>query len=158
MSRSRVAAAVAAAGVIAMPAPHAPAAVGASPPLPAAPTTGPCPPGYYVSPDDLTECLPPTPGNMFVSIAASTTTGQAGWGSGGSMEEADRIAVAQCTANTNSVCSVVTNAGNGCVAYAVDAATRTIGGGAGPDPASAAADALLGLANGEVLTVQCARP
>ena len=117
-----------------------------------------CPPGYFVSPDDLTVCLPPTPGNDFVSIAASTTNGAAGWGSGSSFEDADRIAVAQCVANTGSVCSVVVNAGNGCVAYAVDAIARKFGGGAGPDPASAAADALEGLANGEVATVQCSGP
>jgi hypothetical protein len=147
-SRFRVSAVVAAVGLIALSAPQALAS----------PTAGPCPPGYYVSPDDLTMCLPPTPGNTFVSIAASTTTGLAGWGSAHSMEEADRIAIAQCTANTNSVCSVVANASNGCVAYAVDAATRTIGGGAGPDPSSAAANALFGLANGEILTVRCSRP
>lgn len=117
-----------------------------------------CPPGYYVSPDDLSVCLPPTAGNNFVSIAASTTNGRAGWGSGSSYEEADRIAIAQCVANSGSVCSVVANAGSGCVAYAIDAVAHQFGGGSGPDPDTAAADALDGLANGEVATVQCSRP
>ncbi len=106
----------------------------------------------------MTACLPPTPGNDFVSIAASTTNGLAGWGSGSSFEEADRIAIAQCVANAGSVCDVVVNAANGCVAYAVDADAHQFRGGAGPDRPSAAADALVGLANGQVGTVQCSHP
>ena len=74
------------------------------------------------------------------------------------MEEADRIAVAQCTANTNSVCAVVANVGDGCVAYATDPAARTFGAGAGSDPAIAVANALDGLANGEIVTVRCSHP
>jgi len=135
----------------AAPSPFADASV-----LPSAPA---CPPGYFINPDDLSgACLPPTPGNNFVSIAASTTTGEAGWGSGASQKEADRIAVAQCVAATNSICDVVAAAGNGCVAYAVDAASRVFAGGNGFDSESAAASALDGLPNGTVLTVQCSRP
>lgn len=155
VGRYWLAAVLAVAGVVALPPPQVKASTGLWPRPPAA---GPCPPGYYVSPDDLAVCLPPTPGNFFVSIAASTTTGQAGWGAGSSVEESDRIAIAQCTNLTNSVCSLVANVGNGCVAYAIDEAARTFGGGAGPDPASAVNDALDGLANGEVLTVRCSTP
>ncbi len=158
MSRRRIPATLVVASAVALSAPQAPAAARTGFPPPAAPATGPCPPGYYISPNDLTVCLPPTPGNMFVSIAVSAVTGQGGWGSGPSMEEADRIALAQCTANTNSLCSVVANAGYGCVAYAVDAASGKSSGGSGPDPASAVADALHGLANGEVVTVRCSHP
>ena len=43
------------------------------------------------------------------------------------------IAAAQCVANSGSVCEVIVNAANGCVAYAVDAdAHSSVAGGAGP--------------------------
>src|SRR5262245_8945521 len=70
--------------------------------------TGPaCEPGFYVNPDDLAGgCLPPTPGNSYVALSISPSSGGGGWGMADSEEEAARIAIAQCVANSNSVCEV----------------------------------------------------
>jgi hypothetical protein len=118
-----------------------------------------CPPGTYTNPDDLSgACLPGTPGNHYVAVAFSHSTGLAGWGTADSQGQADQIALAQCVANTNSVCQVIVGTHNGCVAYAVAGDGSVAQGGAGVDTASASDDALSKLPGGNVMWAQCSAP
>jgi hypothetical protein len=121
------------------------------------PTAPACPAGTYTNPDDLTgACLSGTPGNDWVSIAFSPSTGLAGWGTAAAGDQADRVAVAQCVANTNSVCEVIAGIHDGCAAYAVAGDGSTVGGGVCVDSPAASGDALSKLpAGGQVTFVKC---
>jgi hypothetical protein len=117
-----------------------------------------CPPGSYTNPDDLNgACLPGGPHNDFVALAVSPSSDQGGWGTDGNQDGADRIALAQCVANSNSVCQVVARMHNGCAAIAIDG-SAVVHGGTGADAASASANALSGLTDGQLVTVQCSKP
>jgi hypothetical protein len=118
-----------------------------------------CAPGFFVNPDDLSgECLAPSPGNDYVALAVSPITGDGGWGNGATRNEAERIAVAQCVASSNSVCDVLASTHNGCAARAVDTVSGVYNGGIGANPDSASADALGPLQNGQMMYVECSKP
>jgi hypothetical protein len=118
-----------------------------------------CPSGNYVNPDDLNgACLPATTGNDYVALAISTSTGMMGWGTASTQDDANRVAVAQCVASSNSVCEAIAGTHHGCSAIAQDAGSGVVNGGIGSDPNSATADALRMLPNGQVVAVQCSQP
>lgn len=80
----------------------------------------------------------------------------AGWGTGGSQEQANRIALAHCTAEAGDVCEVVAGTRNGCASVAFDRSGR-FQGGSGPDTTASNADALakLGAPNGRIKASHC---
>lgn len=94
----------------------------------------------------------------FVALAVSAGTGRAaGWGIAGTQDGADRMAIAQCTAEAGDVCEAVAGAHNGCVSVAFDPVSGRFRGGSGPDTAASNADALakLGAPRGRVKTSHC---
>ncbi|MCK8643091.1 DUF4189 domain-containing protein [Mycobacterium colombiense] len=96
--------------------------------------------------------------DAFVALAVSVGTGRAaGWGTGGSQEEANQIALAHCTAEAGDPCEVVAGTRNGCASVAFDRASGRFQGGSGPDTTASANDALakLGSPNGRVKTTHC---
>lgn len=136
--------------------PAPPIAVPAPAPAPIA-STG-CPPGTYVNPDNLGSCLPSTPGNDFVSMAAAPSNPTAAtFGTATSQAEADDIAIAQCVAMTNATCRVAAQAYHACAAFAVDTNGVFVSGG-GPDIAAAAADALTAAPGAQIIGGRCADP
>lgn len=93
----------------------------------------------------------------FVALAVSVGSGRAaGWGTGGSQEQANRIAFAHCTAEAGDVCEVVAGTRNGCASVAFDRSGR-FQGGSGPDTTASNADALakLGAPNGRIKASHC---
>ncbi|WP_442930446.1 DUF4189 domain-containing protein [Mycobacterium sp. NBC_00419] len=125
-----------------------------SSPLVAAPE---CPPGTHVNPDDLSSCLPNTPGNDYVAFAVANN-GYAYAGKGISERESTRIAMAGCVATTNSACEIVASTHNNCVAIATDMTTGAVQAGVGTTPDAASANALATLSNGQVYATECPEP
>lgn len=140
-----------------------PVRVPAPPPInitngPGPAATAGCPEGSYVDPTNLSSCLPDTPGNDYVSLAASSSNPAAGaFGTAPTQGKADDIAIAQCVAGSNSACQVIARAYHACAAYALGA-NGIIVGGVGPDPSTASADALNAAAGGPALGGHCAEP
>ncbi len=94
----------------------------------------------------------------FVALAVSVGSGRAaGWGTGGSQDQANQIALAHCTAEAGDVCQVVAGTRNGCASVAFDRVSGRFQGGSGPDTTASAADALakLGSPNGRIKTTHC---
>ncbi|GAB1814296.1 DUF4189 domain-containing protein [Mycobacterium sp. MUNTM1] len=94
----------------------------------------------------------------YVALAVSVGSGRAaGWGTGASQDEANRIALAHCTAEAGDACEVVAGTRNGCASVAFDRASGRFQGGSGPDTTASANDALakLGSPNGRVKTTHC---
>ncbi|OSC27363.1 hypothetical protein B8W69_14355 [Mycobacterium vulneris] len=94
----------------------------------------------------------------FVALAVSVGTGRAaGWGTGGSQDQANQIALAHCTAEAGDACEVVAGTRNGCASVAFDRASGRFQGGSGPDTSASANDALakLGSPNGRIKTTHC---
>ncbi|BBZ77759.1 hypothetical protein MANY_30960 [Mycolicibacterium anyangense] len=119
-----------------------------------------CPPGSYVNPDDLSACLPNTPGNDYVALSASASAQELYWGRGSSPQEASRISIAQCIAATNSACETIAQTQNGCIALAYDDDPMTQAG-IGPTPEAASADALSRLnhnGEGHIWAYYCSAP
>lgn len=93
----------------------------------------------------------------FVALAVSVGSGRAaGWGTGGSQDQANQIALAHCTAEAGDVCEVVAGTRNGCASVAFDRSGR-FQGGSGPDTTASNADALakLGAPNGRIKASHC---
>ena len=93
----------------------------------------------------------------FVALAVSVGSGRAaGWGTGGSQDQANQIALAHCTAEAGDVCEVVAGTHNGCASVAFDRSGR-FQGGSGPDTTASNADALakLGAPNGRIKATHC---
>jgi hypothetical protein len=93
----------------------------------------------------------------FVALAVSVGSGRAaGWGTGGSQDQANQLALAHCTAEAGDVCEVVAGTRNGCASVAFDHSGR-FQGGSGPDTTAANADALakLGAPNGRIKASHC---
>ncbi|MFG1930878.1 DUF4189 domain-containing protein [Mycobacterium sp. NPDC048908] len=117
-----------------------------------------CPEGSYVDPSNLNACLAATPGNDYISLAASSSNPElGGYGMAASQGQADEIAIAECTARTNSACQVAARAFHACAAYALGA-NGIIAGGVGPDPSAASADALHGAPGGRAAGGKCSEP
>ncbi|QIV81752.1 DUF4189 domain-containing protein [Mycolicibacterium frederiksbergense] len=97
----------------------------------------------YVDPNNLSTCLAATPGNDYVALAASPglPTAGAAYGGAASQGEADRIAMAQCVAGTNSTCEIIARAYHACAAIAL-APDGSMVSGVGPDPNAAATAAM----------------
>ncbi|ORA07726.1 DUF4189 domain-containing protein [Mycobacterium arosiense] len=94
----------------------------------------------------------------FVALAVSVESGRAvGWGTGASQEQANRVALAHCTAEAGDVCEVVAGTRNGCASVAFDRLSGRFQGGSGPDITASTADALakLGSPNGHVKATHC---
>jgi hypothetical protein len=94
----------------------------------------------------------------FVALAVSIGSGRAaGWGTGGSQDQANQIALAHCTAEAGDVCEVVAGTRNGCASVAFDRVSGRFQGGSGPDTTASATDALakLGSPNGRIKTTHC---
>lgn len=94
----------------------------------------------------------------FVALAVSVGSGRvAGWGTGGSQDQANQIALAHCTAEAGDICEVVAGARNGCASVAFDRVSGRFQGGSGPDTTASANDALakLGSSHGRVKTTHC---
>lgn len=93
----------------------------------------------------------------FVALAVSVGSGRAaGWGTGGSQDQANQTALAHCTAEAGDVCEVVAGTRDGCASVAFDRSGRYMGG-SGPDTTAANADALakLGAPNGRIKASHC---
>lgn len=135
----------------------------ASPPIDTSSGLGPaatagCPEGSYVDPSNLSSCLAATPGNDYVALATSLSNpAAAGYGTATSQGQADQIAMAQCIARSNSACQVAARAFHACAAFALGANGIVVGG-VGPDPSTAAADALNAAPGGRPLGGHCAEP
>lgn len=81
--------------------------------------------------------------NDFVAIAVSRFTGRAGgWGTAGSQDSANAIAVGACETSTGDRCVAAAWAHNGCVSVVLDSDSGLFAGGAGSDTAAASANAL----------------
>lgn len=81
--------------------------------------------------------------NEFVALAISPITGQpGGWGTAGSQDQANQIAVAECSTAMGNTCEVVAWAHNGCTSVAFDSNSGLFAGAAGPDITSAETNAL----------------
>jgi hypothetical protein len=94
----------------------------------------------------------------FVALAVSVGSGRAaGWGTGGSQDQANQIALAHCTAEAGDACEVVAGTRNGCASVAFDRVSGRFQGGSGPDTTASANDALarLGSPNGRVKSTHC---
>ncbi|BBY35903.1 hypothetical protein MMAN_00370 [Mycobacterium mantenii] len=99
---------------------------GGAPSLASAPAAG-------AAPDD----------DDYVSLAVSLVTGlPAGWGTAGSQDKANQIAVDQCNASTGGVCEAVAGMHNGCASVAIDPDAGRFQGGYGSDTTASNADAL----------------
>lgn len=93
----------------------------------------------------------------FVALAVSVGSGRAaGWGTGGSQDQANQIALTHCSAEAGDVCEVVAGTRNGCASVAFDRSGR-FQGGSGPDTTASNADALtkLGAPNGRIKASHC---
>ena len=94
----------------------------------------------------------------FVALAVSVGSGRAaGWGTGGSQDQSNQIALARCTAEAGDVCEVVAGTRNGCASVAFDRVSGRFQGGSGPDTTTSANDALarLGSPDGRVKATHC---
>lgn len=81
--------------------------------------------------------------NDFVALAVSRFTGRAGgWGTAGSQDIANAIAVGTCETSTGDRCVAAAWAHNGCVSVVLDSDSGLFAGGAGSDVAAASVDAL----------------
>jgi hypothetical protein len=114
----------------------------------AAPTTPPVDDDEYVA--------------MAISPSAINKPHHAGYGTAGSQEEADRIAISECRgASGNDDCLLI-NAGrhHGCVGYAADPSERRWASGSGDDPDEAKTKARqrLGASEASSVAVQCSTP
>jgi hypothetical protein len=82
---------------------------------------------------------------MAVSVTAISSTQHkfAGFGTAGTQDEANRIALSECRVLGNDDCLLV-NAGvyHGCISVAIDPSTRSWASGSGPTVVAARADAL----------------
>lgn len=117
-----------------------------------------CPQGSYVDPSDFKSCIAGTPGNDYVSLATpSNNPTAATFGTATSQPEADQIAVAQCTAGSNSVCQVAAQAHHACAAFAVRA-NGAIVSGVGPDLDAANASASSQASGGRLVGGRCSDP
>lgn len=118
-----------------------------------------CPEGMYVDPNNLSSCLAATPGNDYVALAASPglPTAGAAYGGAASQGEADRIAMAQCVAGTNSTCEIIARAYHACAAIAL-APNGSMVSGVGPDPNAAATAAMNAAPGGQALGGRCSEP
>lgn len=91
--------------------------------------------------------------NEFVAIAYSPATGVGGWGSAGTQQQANQIALNYCVGLDD--CQVTAWAHNACAAVAVGDFDGWYGG-LGPDPASAATDAMARLGGpGRIIATHC---
>lgn len=94
----------------------------------------------------------------FVALAVSAGSGRAaGWGTAGSQDQANQVALAHCTAEAGDVCEVVAGTRNGCASVAFDRLSGRYRGGSGPDTTTSNADALakLGTPNGRIKASHC---
>lgn len=94
----------------------------------------------------------------FVALAVSAGSGRAaGWGTAGSQDQANQVALAHCTAEAGDVCEVVAGTRNGCASVAFDRLSGRYQGGSGPDTTTSNADALakLGTPNGRIKASHC---
>ncbi|TAM70305.1 DUF4189 domain-containing protein [Mycobacterium sp.] len=94
----------------------------------------------------------------FVALAVSVGSGRAaGWGTAGSQDQANQVALAHCTAEAGDVCEVVAGMHNGCASVAFDRLSGRFQGGSGPDATASDADALakLGAPNGRIKASHC---
>jgi hypothetical protein len=102
--------------------------------------------------------------NDFVAIAisaaaVSTEHNFAGFGMGGSQEEADRIALSECRTLGNDDCLLV-NSGiyHGCVSVAIDPSTHGWASGSGSNESAARDDALRHLTSTGATATRCSEP
>lgn len=94
----------------------------------------------------------------YVSLAVSLATGlPGGWGTAGSQDKANQIAVAQCNAFTGGACEAVAGMHNGCASVAIDPDTGRFQGGYGSDTTASNTDALTKLdsASGVIVASHC---
>lgn len=113
-----------------------------------------------------TKPKPPVDDDEYVAIAISPASIQGpfhsgGFGTAGSQDRADQIALSECRARSGHDDCLLVNSGmyHGCIAYAVDGSQKTWASGSGADPSDAIANATsrLGLpASGS--GVQCSDP
>lgn len=130
----------------------------AAPAIPAPAAQSACAPGSYVDPNNLSSCLPATPGNDYVALAVPVSRpGLAMYGTGSSQASANQIAIAQCVTHNNSTCQVQVSARHACVALALDPTGRFVGG-VGPDLATASAKAMDAAPGGQAAGGYCADP
>lgn len=145
--------------------PWAPAPTYAPAPPPVNTNNGPapaygrvCPQGTYIDPANLNSCIASTPGNDYVSVATpSDNPTVATFGAASSQSDADKIAVAQCIAGTNSTCQVAAQAFHACAAFAVGANGNIVGG-VGPSLDAASANASKAAPGGRVVGGRCSDP
>jgi hypothetical protein len=131
--------------------------VQAAPPIVTVTPAAPSPPAapHAARPDD----------DEFVAIAISpraigTQQHLGGFGTNGTQESANQIALSECRAITGNDDCLLVNAGmfHGCVAYAIDISQRTWAGGSGVDSDSARADAVSRLGTQAPSFGQCSDP
>src|SRR5271156_1538613 len=130
--------------------------VAAPVPAPAAPPTPVTPAGPRAArPDD----------DEFIAIAISPSALDSGhlggFGTSGTQDKANRIALSECKTDTGNDDCLPVNAGmfHGCVSYAIDSSRRNWASGSGADSAAAIADALRRLGGPAFIShVQCSDP
>lgn len=81
---------------------------------------------------------------LAISPSALGAAYHAGFGTSGTQDKANRIALSECKADSGNDDCLLVNAGmfHGCVSYAIDSSKRNWASGAGTDSAAAIADAL----------------
>jgi Protein of unknown function (DUF732)/Domain of unknown function (DUF4189) len=81
---------------------------------------------------------------LAISPRAIDSARHGGFGTSGTQDQANRIALSECRASTGNDDCLTVNAGmfHGCVSYAIDSSRSSWASGSGPDPAAARADAL----------------
>jgi hypothetical protein len=97
---------------------------------------------------------------MAISPAAINTPHTGGFGTAGTQDEANRIALSECRAGTGNDDCLPVNAGmyHGCVSFAIAHSRREWAGGSGADSDAARADARRRLPDADFVGVQCSDP
>jgi Protein of unknown function (DUF732) len=97
---------------------------------------------------------------MAISPAAINAPHTGGFGTAGTQDEANRIALSECRAGTGNDDCLPVNAGmyHGCVSFAVEHSGRRWAGGSGVDSDAARADARRRLPEADFVGVQCSDP
>lgn len=94
----------------------------------------------------------------YVALAYSPTEGVGGWGTSGTEDGAQSIAMDHCQHAGGTACMFAGSNEYGCVAYVTNPATGHWTGGSGPDPVAAVADAYAHIDGGNVGATHCSTP
>jgi hypothetical protein len=143
----------------------APTAIPAKMVPPLVPPQGPVSPQPIASPSAATTS-PPVDDDEYVAMAISPSAinkqHHTGYGTAGSQDEADRIAISDCRGDSGNDDCLLINAGkyHGCVSYATDPSERRWASGSGDDPDEAKTKARqrLGGSGPTSTAVQCSAP